>query len=966
MTTDVAERIKLGDSRLARRLRGAIAGDVLFDRFSRGRHATDASIYQIEPVGVVVPRHRDDVAAVIDIAANEGVAVLPRGGGTSQCGQTVGRALVVDMSKHFNQVTALNPDAATVSVEPGLVLDQLNATLRPHGLMFPVDVSTANRATIGGMAGNNSCGARSIRYGNMVHNVRAIDAILSDGAQIRFGSVPGNLDGLADAPRYAALVQDMRALHAREADEIAAKWPKLLRRVGGYNIDSIASTGHNMADLLVGSEGTLGFFTEIELDLKPIPPHTTLGVCHFPSLHQAMAATRQIVTLDPDAVELADRTMIDLARDRPLYRNTIERFVRGEPAALLLVEFTGETEEGPRRQLRRLVTMMADLGFPGAVVEAHDKDFQKAVWDVRKAALNIMMSMKGDGKPVSFIEDCAVSLEDLPDYTDRLTQLFAKHGTTGTWYAHASVGCLHVRPILNMKDPSAASTMRAIAEEAFAIVREYQGAHSGEHGDGIVRSEFHEEMFGSRLARAFETVKDRFDPAGLFNPGKIVRPERMDDRSLFRYGPAYRPRPHEAVLDWSEWGGFLPAVEMCNNNGACRKASAGVMCPSFRATGDEQHVTRGRANTLRLALSGQLGPDALRSDGVAAAFDLCLSCKGCRRECPTGVDMARMKIEVAHARRQVRSPSLRDRLIGFLPRYASWASRFGPIINRLNGLAWLRRLVGFAHQRPLPRWHVDPFKGATFAGDPDPDLVLFVDTFNCWFSPDVARAAVKVLRAAGYRVAIACGRGRRPLCCGRTFLSAGMIDDARREMRRSITALAPYAVRGLPIVGLEPSCLFTLRDELVALLPGPHAQALADHAVLFDQFVANERRAGRFDVPLRDHATGTAVAHTHCHQKAFEAADATADALDVIPNLDVQAIGGTCCGMAGAFGYEAEHYDLSMRIGALDVLPRVAAAGPKATIVANGISCRHQIADGTGRSPKHVAEVLAAAIDQRA
>ena len=671
----------LAGSRLEARLRRETQSEVLFDRFSRGRYATDASIYQIEPLGVVVPRSREDAVAAIAIAREEGVPVLPRGAGTSQCGQTVAQALVIDCSRHLDKVVVVEVERRRARVEPGVVLDRLNRQLRQHKLFFPVDPSTASRATIGGMTANNSCGSRSLRYGNMVHNVRGVDALLADGIVAWFGEVPGNFDHNAMPERYRDLVRSMRALHRRDAEEIERRFPKMLRRVGGYNIDSIGDSGHNMARLLVGSEGTLAFFNEIELELQPIPAHRALGICHFPSFYSAMAATRRIVDLGPSAVELVDRTMIELSRDIPMFRPVVERFVKGEPAALLLTEFAGDDPADNLRRLRALVELMGDLGFPESVVEAIEPAFQQAVWEIRAQGLNIMMSMKGDGKPVSFLEDCAVRLEDLADYTDRLTRIFEKHGTYGTWYAHASVGCLHVRPVLNVKQELEVKKMRAIAEEAFAMVREYKGSHSGEHGDGLVRSEFHEAMFGSRMVRAFEEVKDAFDPQGLFNPGKIVRAPKMDDRSLFRFTPDYRQLPIETGLDWSEWGGFAAAAEMCNNNGACRARDAGVMCPSFRATDDEQHLTRGRANTLRLALSGQLGPDALVSDDMRETMALCISCKGCKRECPTGVDMARMKIEFLHSYRKRHNLTRRDRLIAYLPRYAPYAARIAPLMN---------------------------------------------------------------------------------------------------------------------------------------------------------------------------------------------------------------------------------------------------------------------------------------------
>ncbi|MHA1108378.1 MAG: FAD-binding and (Fe-S)-binding domain-containing protein, partial [Alphaproteobacteria bacterium] len=935
---------RIGDSRLAARLTREIEGDVLFDAFSRGRYSTDASIYQIEPIGVVVPRREDDIAAIIAIAAEEGVPVLPRGGGTSQCGQTVGEALVVDTSKHLNSVLSLDPEAASVTVQPGLVLDALNAYLRPHGLFFPIDPSTASRATLGGMAANNSCGGRSIRYGLTRDNVRAIDATLADGTQARFGPVPADLGGITGDPRYVDLVRRMRELGMREAGEIAARFPKLLRRVGGYNIDSISADGHNMAHLLVGSEGTLGFFRRLELAVHAIPPHKFMAVCHFESFGEAMEITRHIVELDPSAVELMDATMINLARDIPAYRPLVERFVRGEPKAILMVEFAGDDHAEQLGKLRELDALMADHGFPGAMLDAADPALQKDIMEVRKAGLNIMMSMKGDGKPVSFIEDCAVGLDDLAAYTGRLTEMFDRHGVEGTWYAHASVGCLHVRPVLNMKDGGDVKKMRDIAEEAFAMVREYKGSHSGEHGDGIVRSEFHTPMFGARIVSAFEEVKQAFDPGGLFNPGKIVRAPLMDDRSLFRYRPGYAPEPANTALDWGEWDGFNRAVEMCNNNGACRKSDPGVMCPSYRVTGDEEHVTRGRANALRLAITGQLGPGALGSDAMAAAMDLCIGCKACRRECPTGVDMARMKIEFLHARRKDHGISLRARLVAFLPRYAPWAARLAPLANVANRL---RGMAGFSTRRALPRWRRDVFRPGPDAINGGREIVLLGDCFNSYFEPENARAAHRVLAAAGYEVKnVQAADGNRPLCCGRTFLSAGLVDQARAEAGRTIEALRPYVARGVPVIGLEPSCLLTLRDEYIVLLPGADTSALAAKAVLFEEFLAAESDAGRLDLALRDGAPRRAMLHGHCHQKSFGAMAAVEQALRLVPGLEVETIESGCCGMAGAFGFEAEHYDISMQIGETGLLPAVREAGDDVLIIADGTSCRQQIDHG--------------------
>ncbi len=702
------------DSPPLRRLSSECRGDVLFDIASRGRYATDASIYQIFPIGIVVPRDEDDARTALSIAREFRVPVLPRGSGSSQCGQSVGEALIIDHAKSLREIIDFDPIAATAVVQPGVVLDQLNAHLRPHGLWFPVDVSTSAQATIGGMAGNNSCGSRSIEYGNMVHNVLAIDAILADGREIGFGPAATMRGGAA-----GELTAALAAIGAREHDEIARRVPHVLRRVGGYNIDVFNPqsvrpyTGDgsvNYAHLLVGSEGTLAYFSRLTLQLAPLPADKALAVVNFHSFRAAMASAQHIVTLRPTAVELVDRTMIHLARENPSFRQIIDRALIGEPEAILLVEFSGTDGDALQRRLDRLDELVGDLGLPGSVVRITTTQAQKELWDVRKAGLNIMMSMKGEGKPVSFIEDCAVPLEHLEEYTDRLTQVFRKHGTDGTWYAHASVGTLHVRPILDMRR-GGAGQMRAIAEEASAMVREYKGAYSGEHGDGLCRGEWVAWQFGPRLNAAFGEIKALFDPDNRMNPGKIVAPPRMDDATLFRTGPSYRRVPMEPALDWTAWDvlrdplsgresppgsggdpsqGLINAVEMCNNNGHCRKFDAGTMCPSFRVTLDEQHTTRGRANTLRLVLAGALGREDLAGDAVHDALDLCVSCKGCRRECPTGVDMAKLKVEHLASRNARDGASLRERLTAHLPRYAPWLSRVPQLANlrdRIPGAA---------------------------------------------------------------------------------------------------------------------------------------------------------------------------------------------------------------------------------------------------------------------------------------
>ncbi len=975
----------------------------MFDRASRGRYATDASIYQVEPVGVLIPKTQDDVRAAVEICRGLRVPMLARGGGSSQCGQTVGAALVIDHSKYLNGIVTFNREAMTVTVEPGIVLDTLNAWLRPHGLWFPVDVSTSAQCTLGGMAGNNSCGSRSIAYGNMVHNVLAIDALLSDGTEAWFGPEAEMADGSA---RVNKLLEELRSIAVREWDEIERRVPKVLRRVGGYNVDIFlpqserpytADGSVNIAHLLVGSEGTLAWTSALTLQLAPLPTQRTLGVVNFPTLYRAMQCAQHIVTLKPSAVELVDRTMIELARSNPAFQPVIDAALIGEPEAILLVEFSGEDARG---RLAELVTLSADLGLPNQVVCLTDASSQKALWEVRKAGLNIMMSMRGDGKPVSFIEDCAVPLEHLADYVARLTEVFAKHGTRGTWYAHASVGTLHVRPILDMRRDGA-KKMRLIAEEAALLVRGYKGAFSGEHGDGLVRSEWVAWQFGPRLTRAFEEIKALFDPDGLMNPGKIVKPTQMDDARLFRYPPGYRTHPLQTALDWSAWNvqnnpeaetltapgtggdpahGFAKAVEMCNNNGHCRKFDAGTMCPSFRVTRDEEDLTRGRANTLRLALSGQL-EGGLTSDAVRDALDLCVSCKGCRRECPTGVDMAKMKIEFLHHYHRQHGISIKDRLISYLPRYAHWGARLPWLFNMRNTLpsaaALSQKWFGLAAQRSLPSWRSDTFlAGLTYPlnadGSAEPqsrgaagEVVLFADTFNNAFEPEVSHDALAVLEAAGYTVHIGlpADGSRRPLCCGRTFLATGMVDQAKVEARRTLAALLPHIERGATIVGLEPSCLLSMRDEFLVMGLGEAAQRLASSALLIEEFLAREHRAGRLRLALAALPQKRAMIHGHCHQKAFDALAPAVEVLKLIPDLQVEVIDSSCCGMAGAFGYEAAHYDISMQMAELSLLPAVRNAEPDTLIVADGTSCRHQIADGTratgARHAMHIASVLA-------
>ena len=993
--------------RLAEKLATETTGEILFSPADRGRYATDASIYQVMPVGVFVPRSSDDVKAALDICRDLSVPIVPRGGGTSQCGQTVGAGLVIDHAKYVRNILSIDAVQRTAEVEPGIVLDHLNAALKKHGLWYPVDVSTSAQATLGGMAGNNSCGSRSIAYGNMVHNVIGATAWTSNGGLLELG----RYDSATGPAR--ALGDYVKTLSDELKPEIEAHWPKVLRRVAGYNLDIFnnqsekpytADGSVNLAHLLVGSEGTLALTKSLKLRLSELPRTKVLGVVNFPTFYQAMDSAQHIVKLGDGtltAVELVDRTMIELSLQNPAFAPTVRTALIGQPDAILLVEFSGNSKAELTPKIKQLVDLMGELGLPGSVVEMIDDAPQKNLWEVRKAGLNIMMSLKGDGKPVSFIEDCAVPLEHLAEYTSALTEVFRKHGSKGTWYAHASVGTLHVRPILDMRREGA-QKMRAIAEEASALVRHYKGAYSGEHGDGLCRGEWIGWQFGPKINDAFAQIKSYLDPLSLLSPQRIVNPPRMDDTQLMRFPPGYKVIPIKTALDWSAWNvhndpvteqtsapgtggdtaqGFAKAVEMCNNNGHCRKFDAGTMCPSYRVTRDEKHLTRGRANTLRLALSGQLGglkaEDAFTSQAVHEAMDLCVGCKGCKRDCPTGVDMAKMKVEFLHHYKSRHGYSFKDKLIAYLPDYAPWASRFAPLLNlrdRIPGLAALsEKLLGLSRRRTLPQWKTRNFFNSgldkkTFGATREEVLVaskpvvLFVDTFNGYFESDNATSALKVLQAAGYTAHVATKTiaNGKALCCGRTFLASGMVDEAKAKARELVAALLPFAENGIAIVGLEPSCLLTLRDEMLVMGLGEEAQTISRHALLLEEFLAHEAAAGKLETlkAALKPTTQTILLHGHCHQKAFGAVSPIIDVLKLIPGAKPELIESSCCGMAGSFGYEASHYDVSMQMAELSLLPAVRQQ-PDAIVVADGTSCRHQIRDGAQREAIHVAVLLA-------
>ena len=955
-------------------LKSSLSGDLLDGKFDRGRYSTDASIYQIMPEAVVLPKTIEDIQKTIQFSQENSIPILPRGGGTSQNGQTVNQAIVLDNSRYLNKIVEINEKNLTCVVEPGVILDELNRQLKPFGLWFPVDVSTSSRATIGGMAGNNSAGGRSIRYGIMRDNVLAINAILSDGSKAHFGLVKKGLTGLEKVfPKLIKIAE-------KNKKEIETRYPKVLRRVGGYNLDALlpdtlasrpGSIGNekdiNLSHLIVGSEGTLAYSTSIELKLSPLPPPKIMALCHFSTFYEAMDSAQHIVQLNPIEVELIDSTMISLGRSIPIFSKTIDDFVVNDPQALLVVEFAENDWNENLKKVKDLEALIKDTSVSrnNSIVLIEDQKSQNRISEMRKSGLNIMMSMKSEAKPVSFVEDCAVPLHNLAEYTQGLTDIFDKYQTSGTWYAHASVGCLHVRPVLNMKDNKDIIKMRSIATEAFELVKKFNGSHSGEHGDGISRSEFNPVMFGKKLTNAFKEIKSLMDPKGIFNPGKIVDAPKMDDRHLFRFSPGYSVNDFHTELDWSTWpgsaNGFQGAVEMCNNNGACRKLQGGVMCPSFRVTGEEKDSTRGRANSLRLAMSGQLGPNAMASAEMLETMKLCVSCKACKRECPTSVDMSAMKLEVMALNAKINSLSIQEKLIAFLPDYAPLASSFNKLLNLRNSSKFLakigEKLTGFSAQRNLPVWRKDWYRNHEIPTDPleKYPVILFVDTFNRYFEPENLRSAVRVLRNAGYQPFYPKpeGKSQKALCCGKTHLSVGNISKAKEAAERLVKTYLPFVQRGLPIVGLEPSCLFALKDEIPSLLKTNDAKLVSENVMTFEELLSKDKKFLKLR-PLK----AKALLHGHCHQKAFNVLQSVENVLNLIEDLEVEQIETSCCGMAGAFGYSKETIDFSIKMAEKDLLPKIRQAEEETILIADGTSCRSQIIDGTEREAVHVARLL--------
>ena len=958
---------------LRRQLEEQIAGEVRFDAVTRALYSTDASVYQIHPLGVVIAKSREDILRTVNLARTHGVSITARGGGTSQAGQAIGSGLQIDTSKYYNRILELNVGERWAIVEPGIVLDELNAQLKSHGLRFAPDISTASRATVGGMISNNSCGARSVMYGKTIDHVLELDVILSDGSQVHMRPLNrAELDAACEGDSLEArCYRTVRQVAHDCADEIAKRYPKVVRRVAGYNLDEFVddSKPFNLAKIIVGSEGTLGMITAAKINLVPLPKEKAVLAIEFDELLDALAATPVILRHKPSAIEVMDAFILNHARENPAMDRMRRAILQTDnPGALLNVElYADRADDLPPR----LEAIERDLTpFKCVYRRLMPLADQARVWGFREASLGLSMAMKGDEKSLSFVEDTAVKPEVLRDYIDEFLAMIRRNGSSSGVYAHASVGCLHVRPVVNMKTAEGVATFEAIATQSADLVLKYGGALSGEHGDGLVRGPFMEKMFGSALYHAFRTVKHTFDPQGVFNPGKIV--DCPPITTNLRYGAGYKTPDPPTYFDYSEYGGFGRAVEMCSGVGACRKKLEGTMCPSYMATRDERDVTRGRANTLRLAMTGRLAESGLDEEGVLETLDLCLECRACKAECPVGVDVARFKSEFLAEHWRKHGIPIGKRVLGNVRALSRIGSHFAPFSNAVaaSGFGrWMNeKLFGIDRRRIPPAWAKETFE-AHFArvdrrgrpaGPPGRSAILFNDTFTNYNDPEIGVAAAAVLDAAGIDAHLAPHD-----CCGRPFISTGQLDEARALARKNAEALFDAASRGEKILFLEPSCLSAVREDAPALLRGEEqrrAQVVADACVLFEDHLERELAGGRASLTLKA-GPSNIVLHGHCHQKSMGLVPPAKALLSRIPSCKVVELDSGCCGMAGSFGYSRDHYDVSQQIGERRLLPAARALKDGELLAAAGTSCRHQVAHFAGVEARHPAVILHSLIE---
>jgi FAD/FMN-containing dehydrogenase/Fe-S oxidoreductase len=975
-------------SQLEDELRERLSGDVRFDEMTRGLYSTDASIYQISPVGVVLPRSKADVQTAVEIAARHRVPILPRGSGTSLSGQTVAAALVIDFSKYMNRIVDFDPERRLVRVQPGVVLDQLNAALAPLKLQFGPDVATSSRANLGGMIGNNSAGSRSVRQGKVIDHVRELTVLLADGSEIVCGPCTGQVlqKKSSQSNREGEIYRRFPAIVAENRREILARYPRILRRVSGYNLDAFVREIYeqspiapvaaqldrewpdrrefNLARLIVGAEGTLGTVTEALLHVVSLPAERGVVCLQFRTIDAALESVTKILACQPSAVELLDRNIVELSRTNLKYRKSLA-FVEGTPEALLIVEFAGDTPVQVADGMQLLEQKLHGQAGLEKLLPARDAGERDQIWNCRKAGAPLLLGIPGARKPIAFVEDTAVDPTKLPEFTRRFRKILDRHGITGAYYGHASVGCLHIRPMIDTKAAGDLRILKAVSDEVAALVQEFGGAMTGEHGDGLARSYHNLKLFGPKLFAAFGEVKRLFDPAGLMNPGKVT--ETPSPIENLRYGTDYPGARVPTFQDFSReerfadapGQGFLAAAEMCNGSGVCRKTASGTMCPSFMATHDEEHSTRGRSNALRLALTGQLPAGSLTSQRMWEVMDLCLMCKGCKAECPSNVDVAKLKVEfLGHYYAQHR-PSPGTVLMAHVASVNRIGSALAPLSNVLANLpgagSLAEWLTGIDQRRSLPRFVRHNFAKWFDGHEPHPHagragrVVLLDDCLTSYCEPEINQAAVQLLERAGFAVV------RAGLwCCGRPFISKGLVEKGKTLARRNVGRLVEFVDEGLPILGAEPSCLLTLVDEYPDLFPSAATARVREHSFLVDGWLADQIAAGNANLEFEPLET-PALLHGHCQQKALVGTAATKRALGLIPGLAVREVDSGCCGMAGSFGYD--HYDISQTIGNRALFPAVREhTGP--IIAAPGFSCRHQIADGTGRKAEHPVCIL--------
>jgi FAD/FMN-containing dehydrogenase/Fe-S oxidoreductase len=936
---------------LRRELQSSLEGEIRFDVASRALYSTDASVYQIRPLGVAIPKTREDIVRIVQICAKHRCPVTMRGGGTAQAGQSIGEGLLVDTSKYFNRLLEVNAEERWVRVEPGIVLDELNAKLAPLGMRFAPDISTASRATIGGMMANNSCGARSVLYGKSIDHVIEQTVLLADGSVVAFREMSRDAVPSGDSLE-AACYRTVLDLSRKHAEEIDRRYPKILRRVGGYNLDDFVDPAKsvNLAKIMVGSEGTLGVVLEAKLRLVPLPKAKAVMVICFADLLEALSATPVILTHNPSAVEVMDKAILDNTRQNLALDRIRTKIVQGDPEATLCVEFYADRKEDLPPRLEALEADLRAKKFGYFYYKETDVAAQARIWSLREAALGLSMAMKEEAKSISFVEDTAVAPEKLSEFIGRFLRIIADHETTAGVYAHASVGCLHVRPVINLKTEQGVKTFESVATQVADLVLEYGGALSGEHGDGLVRSPFMRKMFGDTLYEAFRDVKRTFDPQGILNPGKIIDSPPLTQN--LRYGTAYKAaNPQSTYFDYSEYGGFAEAVEMCSGVGACRKKLAGTMCPSYMATRDEADTTRGRANTLRLAMSGQLSDAGLADESVYKVLDLCLECRACKAECPVNVDMARYKSEFLAQYYEKHGTPLEAKALGGVAKLAGLGSAFAPLSNWIAGSSLNKMLLGVDSRRTLPEWRRETFAKLISGRNVTSGkaVSLFNDTFTNHYDPEIGIAALEVLERGGCRVDVV-----RPGCCGRPLISKGLLKEARASVGQLVDGLFPIAKRGEKILFLEPSCLSAVKEDAASLLRGEareKAHAVANAAMLFDEYAAG------LDLPLRE-GPKNILLHGHCHQKSMGMLQGSVALLSKIPGASVVDLDAGCCGMAGSFGYSAAHYDVSVAIANRRLLPAAKAMQPGDILAAVGTSCRHQVADLSEVEAQHPAIVI--------